>query len=354
MAEFSYPFDAGSGAIVTEDDWSDMAKNWQDDGVVSDALTVTALEVETLAEPNEIFVNPGMAVIQGFMYRNTTALPLTFSSNASGNPRMDRVVLRLDRTTNVIEAAIKEGTPAASPVAPDVDTVYPIHEISLGYYTVTAGSSLALTVLPERPFTSRRIIVSDDLGTAPKGSIVYSPTEDKFYGVKFGSTFELGTGGGGGGGSMLFIKGTDQAFSTTTRQNDTALTWLPPDGYDAQILVEGVIYYWCGTPSAAFTFSLGGTVSSPPTTKARFLYQTSASANPALSSLSNASLGSLTVSVGAVASSTFYTVEFQFVGRFAGFDDPEFDTIMPRYQPANGAHAWTISANSWMRITEIT
>lgn len=346
MAEFSYPFDAGSGAIVTEDDWSDMAKNWQGDGVVSDSLSPLALEVETLTEANTVYVNAGMAVIQGFMYRNTDAASLTFTTNSSGNPRIDRVVLRLDRTTNVIEAAVKEGTPAASPVAPDVDTVYPIHEISLGYYTVTAGSSVALATIQEKPYTSRRIIVSDDLGTAPKGSIVYSPAEDKFYGVKFGSTFELGTGGGGGGGNSQIIRKTsDQLIVGTGAVVDSSLAFNPTDGLN--YVIDGSIYYWCNTAAASMSFRLDMPVSVPPSVKTSYVYQTSASANPTMATFANSTS---TVSVGAVASSTFYVVHFEFSGRLF-FEDPEFDVAEVRYQPASGTPEWTISANSWMRIT---
>lgn len=346
MAEFSYPFEAGTGAIVTEDDWSDMAKNWQDDGVVSDSLSPLALEVETLAELNTVYVNPGMAVIQGFMYRNTDAIPLTVSSNASGNPRMDRVVLRLDRTTNVIEAAIKEGTPAASPVAPSVDTVYPIHEISLGYYTVAAGSSTVLATLQDRPYTSRRIRVADSTTGQPKGSIVYVPSEDKFYGIKSGSTFELGSGGGGGGGnSQTYRKTSDQLIVGTTAVADNSLTFAPTDGLN--YVIDGSIYYWCNTPGASMSVRLDVPVSVPPSVKTSYVYQTSASANPSMATFANSTS---TVSAGAVASSTFYVVHFEFSGRLF-FEEAEFDMAEIRYQPAAGTPEWTISANSWMRVT---
>jgi hypothetical protein len=347
MAEFSYPFDAGSGAIVTEDDWSDMAKNWQDDGVVSDSLSPLALEVEALGELNTVYVNPGMAVIQGFMYRNTDVLPLSFSTNGSGNPRRDRVVLRLDRTTNVIQAVVKEGTPAASPVAPDVNTVYPIYEISLGWYQVAASSSITLTALQEKPYTSRRIRVSDDLGTQPKGSIVYSPTDDTFHMIKSGSSVEIGSGGGGSQKSWTLRKTADQLITgTTSRVDDDSIIFTPTTGLN--YVIDGTIYYWCNTPAASMAFALGLTQSTPPSVKVSYIYQTSASVNPATATFASSTTG---VTVGSVASSTFYAVRFEFSGRVF-YEDEEFDLIAPYYTPANGAHQWTISANSWMRVTQ--
>lgn len=350
MAEISYPFDAGTGAIVTEEDWSEMARLWQDDGVISANHPGTSLEVTTKAEANTVYVQPGSAYIQGFTYRNTAELPLEFSTNASGNPRIDRVVLRLDRDTNQISAAIKEGIPASSPVAPDLDTTYPIHEISLATYEVGAGSSVALVTVADRVLTSRFIKVSTVTTGHQPGTILWNPSDDKFY--KVGSTgipSEIGSGGGGGGGgATMLYKPSDTTITGSTSWNIDPHMTFEPDGISTY-LIEGMIYYWSNTPASSLNWSLGGSPSTPPNPKTRLLYQTSSTVNPTLSVTS----GSIpTIAVGAVASNTFYSIEFQVSGRFA-WDDPEFDTIYPAYQLHNAGHQFTISAFSWMRITAL-
>lgn len=355
MAEFSYPFDGGTGAFVTEDDWSLMARNWQEDGVIARAYGTVDLEVETLGDPNTVILYPGAAHIQGFMYRNTDEMPLNFSTNESAHPRIDRVVLRLDRDTNEIRAVVKEGIPAASPAAPDLDTTYPIYEISLGTYQVAAGDNRTIFVDTARPLISRRILVSEALSGHPEGCIVWNPVEDKFYQIGArGVAKEIGAGGGGGGGGVIsLVKSVDQTFSGSgIRTQDTELAYLPPDGFEDTCIVEGCIFYWCNTPGATAIFQLAGTALTPPSTKAHFFWHPASTGQLQGQAQADNSLGNMGITFGAQASNTFYSVQFSFVGRFISFDDEDFDTIALRYTPDNSAQ-WTISAHSWMRITPL-
>lgn len=74
-------------------------------------------------------VSPGRGVIKGsgnaYPVRNTAAINAAVTSNSSGNPRKDAVVLYIDlaespTTTadDVVKTAVVAGTPAASPTAP--------------------------------------------------------------------------------------------------------------------------------------------------------------------------------------------------------------------------------------------
>lgn len=74
-------------------------------------------------------VGAGRGVIKGsgnaYPVRNTTAINAVVTSNASGNPRIDAVVLYIDliesptaTADDVVKTAVVAGTPAASPVAP--------------------------------------------------------------------------------------------------------------------------------------------------------------------------------------------------------------------------------------------
>lgn len=83
------------------------------------------------------------AFIQGFYYRNdSTSLTKTASANGSTLPRLDQLVLRLDRDANSITSHIKQGTPAASPLLPSLSTnLGGIWEIPLVYATCPGSGS---------------------------------------------------------------------------------------------------------------------------------------------------------------------------------------------------------------------
>lgn len=246
MAEFSYPFDGGTGSILTEDDWSDMASLWQDDGVVaSNPVNRSELRVEQPSgSPNIVTVSPGRAYIQGFLYKNTDDLELAFSTNESSHPRIDRIVLRLNRNTNTIQAVLVEGSPAATPVPPALNTTYPVYELSLATMMVAAGQSTG-TVEQTRTAVSRYIRVSEDTTGAnhPRGSIVYNPTQDALYKVgQFGELTPLGGSSGGGGSALFAYRNTDSAGVTGPGQiYDDVLTLTVPES--AYYMISGVIYY---------------------------------------------------------------------------------------------------------------
>lgn len=65
-----------------------------------------------------ILVNIGRALVQGTGYVNNSALTLSIAANASGNPRIDTIVLRKSSSAATVRAAVLQGTPGASPVPP--------------------------------------------------------------------------------------------------------------------------------------------------------------------------------------------------------------------------------------------
>jgi len=79
-------------------------------------------------------INTGRGVIKGsgnaYPVRNTTDINVAVTSNASGNPRIDAVVLYIDlaesptaTADDVTKSAVVAGTTAASPVAPSDATI---------------------------------------------------------------------------------------------------------------------------------------------------------------------------------------------------------------------------------------
>lgn len=97
-------------------------------------------------------ISSGSAYIEGFMYNNTSDLILTHDVADATNPRIDRIVLRLDRSVNgrYIKAFVKKGTPATNPQPPALQRDSIIHEISLAQVRVNAGATTIASVTDER------------------------------------------------------------------------------------------------------------------------------------------------------------------------------------------------------------
>lgn len=85
----------------------------------NEPLRVQAQAVATAA----IDILAGAALVQGIAYINTATVSPTIAANASGNPRIDTVVLRADYALQTVRLAVLQGTPAASPSVPALTQV---------------------------------------------------------------------------------------------------------------------------------------------------------------------------------------------------------------------------------------
>jgi hypothetical protein len=138
MAKTYFPFDTGPGANVYELDWSKMARHWLPSGVIDNELNEFA--VSTNDSGLDVQVASGRAWIMGHFFESDAAETLAIGPNGSGNPRIDRVVIRLDWTANTIDLAVVAGTPAASPTAPALTQSATVWEIPLAQVAVANGA----------------------------------------------------------------------------------------------------------------------------------------------------------------------------------------------------------------------
>lgn len=136
MAESSWPFDAGAGSSITESQWSEFVEFFLPTGVIRQQL----LECQIFADASgmNVKVRTGQAFVRGHYYKNDATLTLTIAASDPTNPRIDRVVLRLDRTANTITAVVIQGTAAASPTAPAITQSSTIWDVSLAQVRVNA------------------------------------------------------------------------------------------------------------------------------------------------------------------------------------------------------------------------
>jgi hypothetical protein len=100
----------------------------------------------------QTILETGSAYIEGFMYKNTE--DITFSHDAADvtNPRIDRIVLKLDRGVNArsIKAVVKKGTPATNPLPPALQRDEIVYELSLAQVTINATATTVSSVTDER------------------------------------------------------------------------------------------------------------------------------------------------------------------------------------------------------------
>lgn len=115
----------------------------------------TALKVTPAASGLAVNVAEGLATVQGRYYAlendgsGEKALNMTA---ASGNPRIDRVVLRLNYAQRTVTLGILKGTEAASPKAPELTRNTTEYMLSLAQVYVTVGA----TSIGEEDITDER------------------------------------------------------------------------------------------------------------------------------------------------------------------------------------------------------
>jgi hypothetical protein len=145
-----YPFDSGSGANVTETQWSQFMRFLLGSGVIRGELN----ELEAYADSTgmQVKVKTGRCWILGHYGEVTNQQTLAIAAADPTNPRIDRVVARLDWTNNRIELAILTGTPAGSPSSPTLTRSATVWELSLGRVAVAAAATTiaAANVTDER------------------------------------------------------------------------------------------------------------------------------------------------------------------------------------------------------------
>jgi hypothetical protein len=98
--------------------------------------------VESTPAAASVDITPGAAVVHGRWYQIQGAVNVTktIAANGSGNPRIDRIVLRSDETAQTIRLAVLQGTPAVTPTPPAVTQVAGgTWEISLAQIAVANG-----------------------------------------------------------------------------------------------------------------------------------------------------------------------------------------------------------------------
>jgi hypothetical protein len=151
----SYPFENGD---TSESQFSRLFVELQDSGVCGSQGSTTFKVTANGADLN-LSVAPGFAIVRGHAVDSTATETLALAA-AESNPRIDRVVLRLDPIANSIILAVIKGTAASSPTAPALtQTVTGTYEMPLATVRVDAAvlAIAAEKVTDERPYVGSRV-----------------------------------------------------------------------------------------------------------------------------------------------------------------------------------------------------
>jgi len=125
----------------TADDFADYFRQVISTGILNGG---TNLKVTCTGSDMNISILEGYSWLEGYLYAiNTEALTLPVDVADPALNRIDRVVIRLDKTleNRYIKAFILKGEPSASPVAPAITRNENIYELSLAQLLIIGGKS---------------------------------------------------------------------------------------------------------------------------------------------------------------------------------------------------------------------
>jgi hypothetical protein len=145
------------GTEYFQPDFAAFLKDSLSDGYVMDFESELEVIASTPAAMT-VEIQEGRCWIQGYFgWVQDANEVLTVAANASGNPRIDRIVARLSVTTDrKISFEVLQGTPGAVPVAPSLTRTDETYEISLAQIAVIDGATsvVAGNITDERGDTS--------------------------------------------------------------------------------------------------------------------------------------------------------------------------------------------------------
>lgn len=130
-------FPLPNSPILSLDEWSEIAGNWLGTGVIKSFLN--ELQVYADSSGMQVKIRTGSANIKGVYFKSDAIETLSINTADGTNPRIDRVIVRLDIVAETADFAILQGVPSTTPVAPALTQNSSRWEISLALVTVAAN-----------------------------------------------------------------------------------------------------------------------------------------------------------------------------------------------------------------------
>lgn len=142
MAEASWPSPTYNSHAVNDVEYEQLTEPAGGDGVIGSPSDSSVVYADDSGMTVRIRAGKG-ALVRGHRWTSgTTDFTRTITANASGLPRIDLVVLRLDRSTWNVTSVVKAGTPGAGAPSVTQDTgTTGVFEIPLATVTVPSGDT---------------------------------------------------------------------------------------------------------------------------------------------------------------------------------------------------------------------
>lgn len=223
MAQDSIPWTTngtGDGQAYAASEWANLWRSFfgrtdPDAGPIpnsGDGTNETLYVEDTNPVSAAVYVRPGRALVHGTFYESTATETVAISPNASGNPRIDIVVLEKDWTAQTIRLAVVEGTPAASPAPPSLtQTNGVLWQIPLAHVAVANGF---VTISDANITDARHFVIApgdfagqveDDPASSPPEGFVLAYGQAVSRTIRYDRLFaRIGTTYGVGDGSTTF------------------------------------------------------------------------------------------------------------------------------------------------------
>ena len=171
MAEYSRFFGSEGLIEYSQPQFAEVLEKIFSNGVFADIDNKLEV-VENDPASMSVIIKSGEAWINGFWYQNTANLVKSLGAADPTNNRIDRIILRLDTTTDLkISVEVLEGTPSGSPSAPILTQTAETYEISLAQVLVGAAvtSIVNANITDERErVTSQNVLLADNAVTTAK------------------------------------------------------------------------------------------------------------------------------------------------------------------------------------------
>jgi len=266
------------------------------------------LRVEaTSPATTQVSVLPGSALVRGIAYINDGTENLSIAANASGNPRIDTIILEADFTLQTVRLDVLQGTPAASPSPPSLtQTDNVLWQIPLADIAVANG----FVTITDADVQSRHEWIDTAAGVYLDNILNNS-----------GTTLQTGD-------VVVWDNGTARAVTTTTTEDNklTAGAWVgrtTANGY-GRVQVRGL-----GLVRTAAAVAIGDLLTSS---------TTAASATTPTSGIKNKFLARV-VQATSAAGLALCNIDVHTAS--------DFDVLLYQYQVASGTNGGASSPTAW-------
>lgn len=144
MAQTSRP-DPASGSVVADYEYEQLGRLFATDALYGNPSNSAAVYADSTGR--QVKLRSGISgLVRGYLWMSDTVSDEIIGSlpaNTSGNPRIDRLVLRLTRSTRQVRTLFVQGTASATPVAPaltqDLSVTTGVWDFPLARWQVPAG-----------------------------------------------------------------------------------------------------------------------------------------------------------------------------------------------------------------------